>query len=120
MIFLIIFPQTLSLSLLSAVLFAEFGQISRQAQKTTSSSLVAALSREPTPGPQSVLTRAAFKNRIGKSFENQRKIIGLIIGIVIAILGSFMGEMCLNNRFKSFLELICFRLVQENPDSITL
>ena len=29
-----------------------------------------------------------------------------------------MGKMCLNNTFISFLELICSRLVQENPDFI--
>ena len=28
--------------------------------------------------------------------------------------------MCLRNTFKSFLELICFRLVQYNPDFIIL
>ena len=31
-----------------------------------------------------------------------------------------MGKMCLNNRFKSFLELICSRLVLWNPDFIIL
>ena len=31
-----------------------------------------------------------------------------------------MGEMCLNNRLKSFLELICSRLVEQNPDLIIL
>ena len=38
----------------------------------------------------------------------------------MAIVGSFMGEMCLNIRFKGFLELICSRLVQSNPDFIIL
>ena len=50
--------------------------------------------------------------------ENQGKIIGTNIGIIIAIFGQFMGEMCLNNRFKSFLELMRFRLVQSNLDVI--
>ena len=44
--------------------------------------------------------------------KNHRKIIGTNIGIIMAIFGSFMGKMCLNSGFKSFLELICSRLVQ--------
>ena len=31
-----------------------------------------------------------------------------------------MGEICLNNRFKSVLELICSRLAQKDPDFIIL
>ena len=42
------------------------------------------------------------------------------IGIIIVIFGPFMVNMCLDNTFKSFLELICFRLVQSNPGFIIL
>ena len=45
-----------------------------------------------------------------KIIENHREIIENI-RINMAIVGLFIGEMCLNNRFKSFLELICSRLV---------
>ena len=56
------------------------------------------------------------KKIIGKSLENHRK----LIGIILAICGPSMGEACLNNRVKSFLELICFDLVQYNPDFMIL
>ena len=45
------------------------------------------------------------------SWENHKKIIGKH-GIIIAFFGLFMGGMCLNNKFKGFLRLICSRLVQ--------
>ena len=52
--------------------------------------------------------------------ENHRKIIGKLIGIIIAIFGPFMRERRENNRFKSFLELTCTRLVKKNHDFIIL
>ena len=52
-----------------------------------------------------------------------RKIIGKDknnIGIIMAIFGPLRVDMYLNNTFKSFLELIYFRLVQYNADFIIL
>ena len=43
---------------------------------------------------------------------------GKQIGLIMAIFGLFMGDVCLDNRFESFLEVICFRLVLQNPDFI--
>ena len=51
--------------------------------------------------------------------NNPRKLWGRKrIGIIMAMFGSVMGKTYLNNRFESFLELFCFRSVQNNPDVI--
>ena len=52
--------------------------------------------------------------------KKYRKIIGTFIGMIMVIFGQFMGGMGLNNAFRSFLDLICFRSVQSNPDFIIL
>ena len=52
------------------------------------------------------------KNKSKNIQGNHRKIIGPNMGIIMAIFGSNMGEMCLNKTFRSFLELICFDLVK--------
>ena len=48
----------------------------------------------------------------GVFIPNHKNYIWKIIGITMAIFGPNVGNMCLNNTFKSFLELICFRMVQ--------
>ena len=42
------------------------------------------------------------------------------IEIIMAIFKPFMGNKSSNNTFKSFLEFICFNMVQSNPDLIIL
>ena len=49
-----------------------------------------------------------IKKIIGNHKKNHRK----HVGIIMAIVGPCMGEMCLNHTFESFLELFRFRLVQ--------
>ena len=62
------------------------------------------------PPPRWGPKQQAWSHRkiIRKSKENHAK----NIGIIMVIVWSFMGEMCLKNAFRRFLELICFRLVQ--------
>ena len=50
---------------------------------------------------------AVHRKIIGKI----RKVIGRNLGIIITMFWPFMGNMYLNSTFKSFLELIFFRLV---------
>ena len=47
----------------------------------------------------------------GSAMGNHMKIVGTIIGIVMAFVGSFMGEMRLHSKFRSFLELLCSSLM---------
>ena len=69
----------------------------------------------PRYGCETNLSHESIEREFKMPKEQSQKVLGKHrkrIGIIMAMFGSFTGKTYLNKRFKSLLELFCFKSVQ--------